>query len=358
MDKSGPPTLMQGPYVPLSTSTPVHMPSDNNQYTEAAHDKTSFWQVIPNIPQQSLYPSLAAMGSSPNTALSPSIPLARRVINEIEEHQRTVLDNYAEGIDREYLVVSLDEQQVETKDTLTGPQPVDASAEVPDNMLQPESPEKEDTGIKQVDPVDVQNQDVKENAESVEINASKQQEPVITQDSQVEEVQQEPVQQESDQEELDQQDSEILEDQISRTSKDDNYQTAVDEDEQDDMIQFGNPVTQPFLSRSVRVPIIEVGCLSFTQMLQDYLRAYPSHANAYLQIQQMAQWLDVYLGKYPAQHINCMTSDSEFIAFVNHTIPLVIDLTVYPNIWVVLLILLKTQDVNTSCVQTMHDDYN
>ena len=84
------------------------------------------------------------------------------------------------------------------------------------------------------------------------------------------------------------------------------------------MIQFGNPVTQPFLSRSVRVPIIDVGCLSFTQMLQDYLKVYPpqSHADAYLQIQQMAQ----YLSKYPAQYINCMTTDSEFIVFVNHAI--------------------------------------
>ena len=45
-------------------------------------------------------------------------------------------------------------------------------------------------------------------------------------------------------------------------------------------------------------------------MLQDYLRAYPppSHADAYLQIQQMAQQLDVYLSKYPAQYINCMTN--------------------------------------------------
>ena len=56
------------------------------------------------------------MGSSPNTALSPSIPLTRRVINEIEEHQRTVLNSYAEGMDREMnmsLVLSLDEQQFE-----------------------------------------------------------------------------------------------------------------------------------------------------------------------------------------------------------------------------------------------------
>ena len=69
-------------------------------------------------------------------------------------------------------------------------------------------------------------------------------------------------------------------------------------------------------------------------MLQDYLRAYPplSHADAYLQIQQVAQQLDVYLSKYSAQYINCMTSDSEFIAFVNHAIQLALDLMVYPNI--------------------------
>ena len=134
----------------------------------------------------------------------------------------------------------------------------------------------------------------------------------------------------------------------------------MDEDEQDDTIQFGNPVTQPLLSRSVRVPITEVGCLSFTQMLQDYLRAYPppSHADAYLQIQHMAKWLDVYLSKYPAQYINCISSDSEFVAFINHTIQLALDLMVYSNIWAVLLILLETQDVNTYYVQTMHDYYN
>ena len=221
VDQSRPPTLMQGPYVPLSTSTPVHMPSDNNQYTEAMQDKSSFQQVIPNIPQESLYPSLAAIGSLPNTALSPFIPLARRVINEIEEHQRTVLDSYAEGMDRETNtspVLSSDEQEVKIKNTSTGSQPVDMHAEVQGNTLQLESPEKEDTSIQQVDPINAQNQDVEENAESAEIDASEQQAQVITMDSQPVEDQQEP----------DQQDSEILEDQISRASQDDNYQTAID----------------------------------------------------------------------------------------------------------------------------------
>ena len=72
----------------------------------------------------------------------------------------------------------------------------------------------------------------------------------------------------------------------------------------------------------------------------------------------MAQQLDMYLNRYPAQYITCMTSDSEFIAFINHAIQLALDLTTYPNIWAVLSILLQTQDVNMSYVQVMHDYYN
>ena len=92
--------MIHGPYVPLSTSTPMCVPSDNQQTTEATQVESSFWQVIRNISQQSLYPSLAAMGTSINTAISPPIPLSRRVINDIEEHQRRVLNSYVEGINR------------------------------------------------------------------------------------------------------------------------------------------------------------------------------------------------------------------------------------------------------------------
>ena len=95
-------------------------------------------------------------------------------------------------------------------------------------------------------------------------------------------------------------------------------------------------------------------------MFQDYLQEYPSlsQANTFLQIQEMAQRLDVYLNRYLAQYINCMTSDSEFVAFINHAIQLALDLMAYLNIWAVLSILLETQDVNTSYVQVMHDYYN
>ena len=156
------------------------------------------------------------------------------------------------------------------------------------------------------------------------------------------------------------QDLAMPDDQTSKASQDDSYHTSIDDDDLDDTVQFGNPVIQPFLSRSVRVPTTEVGCLSFTQMFQDYLHEYPppSQADAYSQIQEMAQRLDMYLNRYPAQYIKCMTSNSEFVAFVNHTIQLALDLTAYPNIWAVLSILLEMQDVNTSYVQVMHDYYN
>ena len=72
-------------------------------------------------------------------------------------------------------VLSSDEQQVKIKNTLTGPQPVHTHTELQDNMLQLESPEKEDTGVQQVHPTNIQNQDVEENAESAEVDASEQQ---------------------------------------------------------------------------------------------------------------------------------------------------------------------------------------
>ena len=56
------------------------------------------------------------MGTSINTATLPPTPLSRRVINDIEEHQRRVLDSYADGMHRGMNtspVQSSDEQEEE-----------------------------------------------------------------------------------------------------------------------------------------------------------------------------------------------------------------------------------------------------
>ena len=218
------------------------MPQGNQQIMDSAPDESPFQQVIPSILQQSLYPSLAPLGTCVNTAVSPPIPFSRRVINDIEEQQRKALKDTVEGNIRSTNTsptFEVEEQEEEVIIPTVNPQ----------------------AGITQVDT---------------------------------------------------QEDPMMQDDQMSKASQDDNYHTAIRDDDLGDTVQFGNPVTQPFLSRSVRVPTTEVGCLSFTQMFQYYLHEYPPplQADAYLQIQEIAQRLDVYLNRYPVQYINCMTSNS------------------------------------------------
>ena len=201
------------------------MPSDNQQTTEAAQDESSFQQVIPNISQQSLYPSLVAMGTIINTAISPPIPLSRRVINDTEKHQRRVFDSYAEGMNRGMNtspVQSSDEQEEEITTMTKGQKATITEAETQEETLQLESLSTEDTSMKQADPtqgqdpVSVQAQNMEENEAQDAEDTGNMQVQVGNTDSQVNDEQQDP---------------DIPEDQTSRALQDDNYQTAIDEEE-------------------------------------------------------------------------------------------------------------------------------
>ena len=212
-------------YVPLSTSTPVCVPSDNQQTTEATQDESSFQQVIPNISQQLLYPSLAAMGTSFTTAISPPIPLSRRVINDIEEHQRRVLNSYVEGMNRGMNtspVQTLDEQEEEITTTRTGQKARITQAETQEETLQLESLETEDIGMKQVDPTQGQDSESvpAQNMEENEVSDAKDTSDMQVQDND-----------RDSQANGEKPDLDIPDDQTSRTLQEDNYQTTIDDDE-------------------------------------------------------------------------------------------------------------------------------
>ena len=150
VNDSGPPTVLQGPYVPLSTSTPVCMPQGNQQTMDSAPDESPFQQVIPSIPQQSLYPSLAALETTVNTP----IPFTRRVINGIEEQQRKSLKDTMEGTIRltnTSPTSDVEEQEEEIIIPSVNPHPGTTPADTPEKTLQLESSEIEDTSLKQVD---------------------------------------------------------------------------------------------------------------------------------------------------------------------------------------------------------------
>ena len=153
VDESGPPTVLQGPYVPLSTSTPICMPQGNQQMMDSTQDESPFQQVIPSLQQQSLYPSLTALGSSLNTAVSPLMPFSRRVINDIVEQQRKALEDTVEGTTRlnNTSPTSDPEEQDEEVIILSlNPQAGITQADTQEETLQLESLETEDTGIKKV----------------------------------------------------------------------------------------------------------------------------------------------------------------------------------------------------------------
>ena len=81
------------------------------------------------------------MGTSINTAISPSIFFSRRVINDIEEHQRRVLNSYAEGTNRgtnTSPVQNLDDQEEEVTTSNTGQKTRITPAEMQEETLQPE----------------------------------------------------------------------------------------------------------------------------------------------------------------------------------------------------------------------------
>ena len=70
------------------------------------------------------------METSINTVISPPIPLSRRVINDIEEHQRRVLDSYVEGTNRS------DKQEEGITTTKTGQKAGITPAEMQEETLQ------------------------------------------------------------------------------------------------------------------------------------------------------------------------------------------------------------------------------
>ena len=146
MDESGPPTVLQGPYVLLSTSTPICIPQGNQQTMDSAPDESPFQQVIPSIPYQSLYPSLAALGTSVNTAVSLPIPFSRRVINDIEEQQRKSLKDTVEDnirLTNTLPISEAEEQEEEVIITSTNPQAGITQAVTQEETLQLESSEIE-----------------------------------------------------------------------------------------------------------------------------------------------------------------------------------------------------------------------
>ena len=82
MDDSGPPVVHYGMHMPAATSTPTHMEMDT--YTLQQED--TYQQIIPGIPQGSLYPTLASRSSEERTSPEETQTLCNKVSKSLEKY--------------------------------------------------------------------------------------------------------------------------------------------------------------------------------------------------------------------------------------------------------------------------------
>ena len=82
MDDSGPPVMHYGTHMPAATSTPTHAEMDT--YTLQQED--IYQQIIPGIPQGSLYPTLASFSSKERTSPEETQTLRDKISKGLEKY--------------------------------------------------------------------------------------------------------------------------------------------------------------------------------------------------------------------------------------------------------------------------------
>ena len=145
-----------------------------------------------------------------------------------------------------------------------------------------------------------------------------------------------------------------------KESKEEPFNTAIDDTSDDPTIIMGKPVTTAFISDEVCIPTEKVGCLQVTSQLQECLNHFPPESieKAFEKIYQILQVLDKYLIDNPQQHQHCMSPGSEYITLILYATKLEIDLCNFPAIWVVLSILLDTKSNKFQYIQNLQQVVN
>ena len=143
-------------------------------------------------------------------------------------------------------------------------------------------------------------------------------------------------------------------------SKEEPFNTAIDNTSDDPTIVMGTPVTTAFVSDDVHILTEKAACLQVTSKLQEFLNHFPpdSKEKAFVQIYQILQVLDTYLIDNPQQHQYCMSPDSKYISLITYATKLEIDLCNFLAIWAVLSILLDTKSNELQYVKILQQVVN
>ena len=99
IDDSGLPVVHYGSHVPVAASTPT----GTTAHVQSSPHEDSYQEIIPDIPQGSLYPTLSSLSSGPEAPATNEHSLHNRVTNGLDQYLqdakqlRASEDNYFDG---------------------------------------------------------------------------------------------------------------------------------------------------------------------------------------------------------------------------------------------------------------------
>ena len=310
MDDSSPPVVHYGMHVPAATS----MPTGKDVHVHSSQQEDSYQQIIPGIPQGSLYPTLSSLSSEAVASKEEVQSLCDKVskglekyLQDAEQHCALELNYFNDSTSEEPI---LEDAEQSTQSSIGNPlsakqtsiEDIDVARNVPESL-------KLDTGC------------TSRQLSQVHTDADEKHQQIMTSEN---------VEQDTDAQHGD--GKHPVEDLTPMREP-----TPMHSEQ---------PHTMPTCTDKVIMPTEKVGCILVTSHLKQFLEDYPlsSDKQAFLDIYHLLSLLDKYLYDNPKQHTHYMSSDNEYVTLLKYAICLNIDLTIFPTLWVLLSILLDTQD--------------
>ena len=311
IDDSGPPVVHYGMHMPVAVSTPT----GTDVHVHSSQQEDSYQQIIPGIPQGSLYPTLSSLSSRAVASNDEVQSLCDKVskglnkyLQDAEQHHALEL-NYFDDTTRPTSIGPMSEATEQTNKSSEynlSSAKQESMEEVESAVNIPESP-KIDTGHTSQRPSQL----------CTDTDEKYQQSPSL-----------ECAEQDAD------------------TYKEDDEHPTEDVAREPTSIHSDQLLTVLLPTDDITTPTKKVGCILVTSHLKQFLEDYPlsSDKQAFLDIYHMLSLLDKYLYDNLKQHTHCMSSVNEYVILLKYAIHLNIDLSTFLTLWAVLSILLDTQD--------------
>ena len=292
MDDSSPMVVHYSTHVPAAMSMPI----GTDVHMHSSQHEDSYQQIIPGIPQGSLYPTLSSLGSEAVTS---------------NEEVQSFRDKVSKGLDK-YLQDAEQCSALELNyfDDITSPMSEEPILEDAEQTSQSSEGNPSSAKQKSLEDIDVA-KNVLESLRLDTSHTSRHLSQVCT---------------DADEKHKKIMTSECVE-QDTDAQQEDGEHSVEDVTREPTPMHSEQLHTMLTCADDVIMPTKKVACTLVTSHLKQFLEDYPppSDKQAFKNIYHMLSLLDKYLHDNPTQHTHCMSSDNEYVTLLKYAIHLNID---------------------------------